>query len=48
MNLDLVVYNYLYTQCLKLGSAFGYGAMEGLYIYALCILAPILSIKKGK
>lgn len=44
-NLDIQLLNFIYSSCKSLGNTFGYGAFEGLVMYAGLIT---LGIIKGK
>lgn len=45
--LDIAVFNWVYNQCLTLGSIFGFGALEGLLMY-LTLLSPIIIADRKK
>lgn len=47
-NLDIWIYNFIYTHCSALGRTFGYGFVEGLCMYILCIAGPIVAILEKK
>lgn len=49
-SLDFRLFNVIYEHCYKLGSSFGYGAFEGLVLYASVIMLGITTItnKKGE
>jgi integral membrane sensor domain MASE1 len=47
-NLDLRLFNIIYTHCKVLGSAFGFGAFEGAVIYCSIILLAIIKVKESK
>lgn len=40
-DLDIRLFNYIYTNCKQLGSAFGFGAFEGFVLYSSTILMII-------
>ena len=42
--MDSIIYNFIYTHCVRLGSTFGYGFLEGLCMYILCIGGPVIAI----
>ena len=42
--MDSIIYNFIYTHCLRLGSTFGYGFIEGLCMYVICIVGPVVAI----
>ena len=42
--MDSIIYNFIYTHCLRLGSTFGYGALEGTIMYFICICGPVVAI----
>lgn len=44
MYLDGIIYDFIYSHCSALGRAFGYGFIEGLCMYILCIGGPIIAI----
>ena len=44
MNLDNIIYDFIYNNCVRLGSSFGYGFLEGLCMYILCIGGPVIAI----
>ena len=44
-NLDIQLFNFIYSSCKSLGNTFGYGAFEGLVMYTGIIM---LGIIKGK
>ena len=44
-DLDIQLFNFIYSSCKSLGNTFGYGAFEGLVMYAGLIT---LGIIKGK
>ncbi|MFR4581617.1 hypothetical protein [Clostridium cadaveris] len=45
--LDIAVFNWVYNQCLTLGSIFEFGALEGLLMY-LTLLSPIIIADRKK
>lgn len=50
-NLDIQLFNYLYHQCRELGSAFGFGAFEGMILYtafATWGITSVINAKKAK
>lgn len=50
MNLDAMVFQFLYGQCKTLGTLVGAGALEGLILWAGMITTVTLKVldKKGK
>lgn len=42
--LDKVLYRYIYMHCSKLGSTFGFGAIEGFIMYLIMILGTTVAI----
>lgn len=50
MNLDAMVFQFLYGQCKTLGTLVGAGALEGLVLWAGMITTVTLEVlnKKGK
>lgn len=40
-DLDIRLFNYIYTNCKSLGQAFGFGAFEGFVLYSSTILMAI-------
>lgn len=40
-DLDIRLFNYIYTNCKSLGQAFGFGAFEGFILYTGTILMVI-------
>ncbi len=49
-DLDIRLFNCIYTNCKALGSAFGFGAFEGCILYTGTILMVITTVlnKKAK
>lgn len=50
-DLDIAVINFIYSNCLSLGSALGYGALEGFITYFIIIAGTTLAVleqKRGK
>lgn len=45
--LDILVFNWLYNNCLTLGEIFGFGALEGFLMYLL-LLSPIAIMDRKK
>ena len=37
-------YDFIYNNCVRLGSSFRYGFLEGLCMYILCIGGPVIAI----
>jgi hypothetical protein len=48
MNLDVQLFNYFYQQCKSLGGVFGFGAFEGLVLYAGAAAWGIISLTNAK
>ena len=42
-SIDKSIISFIYNQCYKLGTSFGYGFKEGFLIYFICIIAPFVS-----
>ncbi len=49
-DLDIRLFNYIYSNCKVLGNAFGFGAFEGFVLYSSTILMVITTTlsKKAK
>lgn len=50
-DLDIAVINFIYSNSLSLGSALGYGALEGFITYFIIIAGTTLAVleqKRGK
>lgn len=45
--LDIAIFNWVYNQCLSLGSIFGFGALEGFLMY-LVLFSQAFVIDKKK
>ncbi|NOW07880.1 hypothetical protein [Clostridium beijerinckii] len=43
-NLDLQIFNFIYSNCKHLGGAFGYGAFEGFVLYGSVIALAIVKV----
>ena len=43
-DLDIQLFDFIYSSCKSLGNTFGYGFVEGLCMYILCIGGPIVAI----
>lgn len=43
-NLDLQLFNFIYSNCKHLGGAFGYGAFEGFVLYGSVIALAIVKV----
>ncbi|WP_204226510.1 hypothetical protein [Clostridium botulinum] len=47
-DLDIRLFNCIYTNCKALGSAFGFGAFEGFVLYGGTILMVITEVMSKK
>ncbi|NMF04592.1 hypothetical protein ACUH7Y_09735 [Clostridium beijerinckii] len=47
-NLDIQLFNIIYSNCRHLGGAFGYGAFEGLVLYSSVIALAIVKVTDSK
>ena len=47
-NLDFRLFNAIYEHCYRLGSSFGYGAFEGLVLYASVISLAVITVASNK
>lgn len=50
-DLDIAIFNFIYSNCLSLGSALGYGALEGFITYFIIIAGSTLAViekRRGK
>lgn len=47
-NLDLQLFNFIYSNCKHLGGAFGYGAFEGFVLYGSVIALAIVKVTDSK
>lgn len=50
-NLDVAIFNFIYEQCKGLGTALGYGALEGFITYFIIIAGSALAViekRRGK
>lgn len=47
-NLDIKLFSFLYSYCKSLGNIFGYGAFEGLVMYAGVILLGVIKATEKK
>lgn len=47
-NLDIGLFSFLYEHCKSLGNAFGFGAFEGLILYASVILLTVTTVTNKK
>lgn len=49
-DLDIRIFTFFYNKCYHLGRTFGFGAFEGMVLYAYIILLPITTAmdKKNK
>lgn len=43
-DLDIRIFNFIYSICKSLGNSFGYGALEGAIMYFTCICGPAIAI----
>lgn len=44
-NLDLQIFNFIYSNCKHLGGAFGYGAFEGFVLYGSITALAIVKVR---
>lgn len=50
-NLDIAIFKFIYSNCLSLGCALGYGALEGFITYFIIIAGSTLAViekRRGK